>query len=84
MNDEIRLQDSLRASTFEELFDSYQPMLNDRELFNQRLERKLALIDEVRQVQAAQIHCYHMAASISIRCFSLNKTAVSFPPCSPR
>ena len=50
MNDEIRLQDSLRASTFEELFDSYQPMLNDRELFNQRLERKLALIDEVRQV----------------------------------
>lgn len=61
MNDEIRLQDSLRASTFEELFDSYQPMLNDRELFNQRLERKLALIDEVRQVQAAQIHCYHMA-----------------------
>lgn len=61
MNDEIRLQDSLRASTFEELFDSYQPMLNDRELFNQRLERKLALIDEVRQVQVAQIHCYRMA-----------------------
>ncbi len=61
MNDDIRLQDSLRASTFEELFDSYQPMLNDKELFNQRLERKLALIDEVRQVQAAQIHCYRMA-----------------------
>ena len=61
MNDDIRLQDSLRASTFEELFDSYQPMLNDRELFNQRLERKLALIDEVRQVQVAQIHCYRMA-----------------------
>ena len=61
MNDDIRLQDPLRASTFEELFDSFQPTLTDSNLFNQRLERKLALIDEIRQAQAAQIRRYRMA-----------------------
>lgn len=52
MNDDRRLQ---------ELFDSYDPMLTDSELFNQRLERKLAMIDEIRQAQAAQIRRYRMA-----------------------
>lgn len=61
MNDDIKLQDSLRASTFEELFDNYRPMLADSELFNQQLERKLAMIDEIRQSQAAQIRRYRMA-----------------------
>lgn len=61
MNDDIRLQDSLRASTFEELFDSFHPTLADGEQFNQRLERKIAMIDEIRQEQAAQIHRYRMA-----------------------
>jgi predicted membrane protein len=61
MNDDIKLQDSLRASTFEELFDSFHPTLADSELFNQRLERKLAMIDEIRQSQATQIHRYRMA-----------------------
>lgn len=61
MNDDIKLQDSLRASTFEELFDSFHPTLADSELFNQRLERKLAMIDEIRQSQAAQIRRYRMA-----------------------
>lgn len=61
MNDDMKLQDSLRASTFEELFESFHPTLADSELFNQRLERKLALIDEIRQAQAAQIRRYRMA-----------------------
>ena len=61
MNDDIKLLDSLPASTFEELFDSYRPLLTDSELFNQRLERKLAMIDEIRQSQAPQIHRYRMA-----------------------
>lgn len=61
MNDDIRFQDSLSASTFEELFDSFQPTLADSELFSQRLERKLAMIDEIRQSQAAQIRRYRMA-----------------------
>lgn len=61
MNDDIRLQDPLCASTFEELFDRFQPTLTDSNLFNQRLERKLALIDEIRQAQAAQIRRYRMA-----------------------
>jgi len=61
MNDDIRLQDPLRASTFEELFDHFQPTLTDSNLFKQRLERKLALIDEIRQAQAAQIRRYRMA-----------------------
>lgn len=61
MNDDMKLQDSLRASTFEELFESFHPTLADSELFNQRLERRLALIDEIRQAQAAQIRRYRMA-----------------------
>ena len=52
MNDDRRLQ---------ELFDSYDPTLTDSELFNQRLERKLAMIDEIRQAQAAQIRRYRIA-----------------------
>ena len=52
MNDDIRLQ---------ALFDSFQPTLTDSNLFNQRLERKLALIDEIRQAQAAQIRRYRIA-----------------------
>lgn len=52
MNDDIRLQ---------VLFDSFQPTLTDRHLFTERLERKLALIDEIRQAQAAQIRRYRMA-----------------------
>ena len=52
MNDDIRLQ---------ALFDSFQPTLTDSDLFTERLERKLALIDEIRQAQAAQIHRYRMA-----------------------
>lgn len=52
MNDDIKLQ---------ELFDSYHPTLSDSELFNQRFERKLAIIDEIRQSQAAQIRRYRMA-----------------------
>ena len=61
MNDDIKQQDSLSASTFEELFDSFHPTLADSEMFNQRLERRLAMIDEIRQSQAAQIHRYRMA-----------------------
>lgn len=52
MNDDIKLQ---------ELFDSFNPALADSELFKQRLERKLAMIDEIRQSQAAQIRRYRMA-----------------------
>ena len=52
MNDDIRLQ---------ELFGSYHPTLTDSEQFNNRLERKLAVIDEIRQSQAAQIRRYRMA-----------------------
>ena len=52
MNDDIRLQ---------VLFDSFQPTLTDSHLFTERLERKLALIDEIRQAQAAQIRRYRMA-----------------------
>ena len=52
MNDDRRLQ---------ELFDSYDPTLTDSEQFNQRLERKLAMIDEIRQAQAAQIRRYRIA-----------------------
>lgn len=56
MNDEKKIQ---------ELFDSFYPMLTDSEQFNQRLERKLALIDEIRRAQAAQIHHYCMAMVIA-------------------
>ena len=52
MNDDIRLQ---------ALFDSFQPTLTDSDLFTEQLERKLALIDEIRQAQAAQIRRYRMA-----------------------
>ena len=52
MNDDIKLQ---------ELFDSYHPTLSDSELFNKLFERKLAMIDEIRQSQAAQIRRYRMA-----------------------
>ena len=52
MNDDIRLQ---------ALFDSVQPTPTDSDLFTERLERKLALIDEIRQAQAAQIRRYRMA-----------------------
>ena len=52
MNDDIRLQ---------ALFDSIQPTPTDSDLFTERLERKLALIDEIRQAQAAQIRCYRLA-----------------------
>lgn len=52
MNDDIRLQ---------ALFDSFQPTPTDSDLFTERLERKLALIDEIQQAQAAQIRCYRMA-----------------------
>ena len=44
MNDDLNIQ---------QLFDIYRPTLADSERFNQRLERKLALIDEIRQEQAA-------------------------------
>lgn len=56
MNDDIRLQ---------ELFDSFDPTLTDSELFNQRLERKLAMIDEIRQAQTAQIRRYRMAVVVA-------------------
>lgn len=52
MNDDIRLQ---------ALFDSFQPTPTNSDLFTERLERKLALIDEIRQAQAAQIRRYRMA-----------------------
>lgn len=52
MNDDIRLQ---------ALFDSFQPTSTDSDLFTERLERELALIDEIRQAQAAQIRRYRMA-----------------------
>ena len=52
MNDDMRLQ---------ELFDSFHPTLTDSLEFTQKLERKLALIDEIRQAQAAQIRRYRMA-----------------------
>jgi len=52
MNDDIRLQ---------ALFDSFQPTPTDSDLFTERLERKLALIDEIQQAQAAQIRRYRMA-----------------------
>ncbi len=45
----------------QELFDSFNPALTDSELFKQRLERKLAMIDEIRQAQTKQIRRYRMA-----------------------
>ena len=52
MNDDIRLQ---------ELFDSCHPTLADSNLFNQRLDRKLKMIDEIKQAQTNQIRHYRMA-----------------------
>ena len=51
MNDDKRLQ---------VLFDNYRPTLTNSKQFNQRLERKLAMIDEIRQDQAVQIRRYRM------------------------
>ena len=56
MNDDIRLQ---------ALFDRFQPTPTDSDLFTERLERKLALIDEIRQAQAAQIRRYRMVVAIA-------------------
>lgn len=52
MNDDKRLQ---------VLFDNYRPTFTNSKQFNQRLERKLAMIDEIRQAQAVQIRRYRMA-----------------------
>lgn len=52
MNDDIRLQ---------ELFDDFRPTLTDSELFCRQLERRLAMIDEIREAQATQIRHYRMA-----------------------
>jgi hypothetical protein len=52
MNDAIELQ---------ELFDNFHPTLADSNLFNHRLERKIAMIDEIRQAQTKQIRRYRMA-----------------------
>ena len=52
MNDDIRLQ---------ELFDSFHPTLADSNVFNQRLDRKLKMIDEIKQAQTNQIRHYRMA-----------------------
>ena len=52
MNDDKRIQ---------ELFDSFNPALTDSELFKQRLERKLAMIDEIQQAETKQIRRYRMA-----------------------
>ena len=52
MNDDIRLQ---------ELFDSFHPTLADSNLFNQRLDRKLKMIDEIKHAQTNQIRHYRMA-----------------------
>ena len=52
MNDDIRLQ---------ELFDDFRPTLTDNEQFSSQLERRLAMIDESRGTQAAEIRRYRMA-----------------------
>jgi len=52
MNDDIRLQ---------ELFDDFRPTLTDIEQFSSQLERRLAMIDEIREAQAAQLRRYRMA-----------------------
>lgn len=52
MNDDIRLQ---------ELFDDFRPTLTDREQFSSQLERRLAMIDQIRETQAAEIRRYRMA-----------------------
>lgn len=52
MNDDIRLQ---------ELFDDFRPTLTDSEQFSSQLERRFAMIDEIRETQAAEIRRYRMA-----------------------
>ena len=52
MNDDIRLQ---------ELFDDFRPTLTDSEQFSSQLERRLAMIDQIRETQAAEIRRYRMA-----------------------
>ena len=52
MNDDIRLQ---------ELFDDFRPTLTDSEQFSSQLERRLAMIDEIREAQAALLRRYRMA-----------------------
>lgn len=52
MNDDIRLQ---------ELFDDFRPTLTDNEQFSSQLERRLAMIDQIRETQAAEIRRYRMA-----------------------
>lgn len=52
MNDDMRLQT---------LFDRFHPTLTDSSEFTQKLERKLALIDEIRQAQATQTRRYRIA-----------------------
>lgn len=44
----------------EELFDSYRPTLADSRQFSRRLEKRLALIDEIRRMQAARIRRYRL------------------------
>ncbi|MGM9760009.1 MAG: hypothetical protein ACI30I_07855 [Parabacteroides sp.] len=56
MNDDLNIQ---------KLFDNYRPTLTDSERFNQRLERKLALIDEIRREQAVRIHRYRQAVLVA-------------------
>ena len=52
MNDDIRLQ---------ELFDDFRPTLTDSEQFSSQLDRRLAMIDEIREAQAALLRRYRMA-----------------------
>ena len=64
MNDDIRLQ---------ALFDSFQPTPTDSDLFTERLERKLALIDEIRQAQAAQLRRYRLAVVAAFVIITIRK-----------
>lgn len=57
MNDNTRLQ---------KLFDDYRPTLTGSEQFNQRLERRLALVDEIRRTQAARIRRYRLNIAIAL------------------
>lgn len=50
----------------QQLFDQYQPTLSDNQLFMNRLERKLAMIDEIRQTQAAQLRHYRWAIVVAL------------------
>lgn len=52
MNDDIRLQ---------ELFDGYKPSFSDEYQFVSRLERKFALVDEIKQTQTVQNRRYQRA-----------------------